>query len=108
MALVVDQWPRKRNALIGCWAAAVVTWAALAAFLWTHAARQKPLALAWYFVAYSLFFALLGAVQVAQGALLGKIVAVGQRGRALGLSVALSGPINLIAILIVYALVRSG
>jgi Na+/melibiose symporter-like transporter len=108
IAPVVDQWPSKRNALLGCWAATVATWAVLAAFLWTPAARQKPLALAWYFVTYSLFFAFLGAVQVAQGALLGKIVAAEQRGRALGLSVALSGPINVIAIGVVYELVRSG
>lgn len=108
VAPMVDQQPSKRNALLVCWAATVATWAVLALFLWSPAARQKPLALAWYFVTYSLFFALLGAVQVAQGALLGKIVAPEQRGRALGLSVALSGPINVIAIGIVYQLVRSG
>lgn len=108
MAPMVDRWPSKRNALLGCWAATVASWAVLAGFLWTPAARHKPLTLACYFVLYSLFFGLLGAGQVAQGALLGKIIEPERRGRALGLSVALSGPINMGAILVVYWLVRSG
>jgi Na+/melibiose symporter-like transporter len=80
----------------------------LAAFLWTPAAANKPVALWVFLCVYTLFFALLGAGQVAQGSLLGKIIEPGRRGRALGMSVALSGPINMVAILAVYGLVRYG
>lgn len=108
MAPVVDRSPSKRRTLLGCWMATVAVWAVLAAFLWTPAAEQKSVAL-WVFLGvYTLFFTLLGAVQVAQGALLGKIIEPGRRGRALGMSVALSGPINMVAILAVYGLVRYG
>jgi Na+/melibiose symporter-like transporter len=86
----------------------VLSWAALAAFLWLPVAAYKPLTLWVFFGIYTLFFGLLGATQVAQGALLGKIIAAGRRGRALGLSVSLSGPINMGAILAVWWLVRSG
>ena len=68
----------------------------------------RPRTLWVFFGIYTLFFGLLGAAQVAQGALLGKIIEAGRRGRALGLSVSLSGPINMGAILAVYWLVRSG
>src|SRR5436309_8100308 len=108
LAPVVDRLPSKRNALLGCWWATVASWAVLAAFLWTPAAHNKVLALHWFFITYSIFFGLLGAGQVAQGALLGKIIAAERRGRALGLSVALSGPINMGAILLVWRLVGSG
>jgi MFS family permease len=108
MAPVVERSPRKRDVLLTSWAATVLSWAALAAFLWSPAAERKSVAL-WVFLGiYTLFFALLGAGQVAQGALLGKIIEPGRRGRALGLSVALSGPINMGAILAVYGLVRYG
>jgi MFS family permease len=108
MAPVVERWPSKRNAVLAIWAATVASWAVLAVFLWTPAAQNKPLALGFYLATYTLFFGLLGAGDVARGALLGKIIAAEQRGRALGLSVALSGPINMGAIWTVYWLVHSG
>jgi hypothetical protein len=96
------------NSVGRCVAAAVLCWAGLAAFLWSPAAGQKPLALAVFLAVYTLFFGILGAVQVAQGTLLGKIIEAGRRGRALGMSVALSGPINVGAILAVSWLVETG
>src|SRR5438067_322618 len=94
MAPVVDRRPSKRNVLLAIWVATVLSWAVLAAYLWLPQAADKPRTLWVFFGIYTLFFGLLGAAQVAQGALLGKIIEAGWRGRALGLSVSLSGPIN--------------
>src|SRR5712691_9669449 len=61
--------------------------AAAAMIMGLFTTLNKPLALGFYLATYTLFFGLLGAGDVARGALLGKIIAAEQRGRALGLSV---------------------
>lgn len=105
---VIDAAPHKKRCLMWFWGLAILCWAAITLFLWTPAARRGPLALWWYFGWYSAFFALLGCSTVAQGALLGKVIPASMRGRALGVTASISGPINLVAISVVYALARSG
>jgi hypothetical protein len=105
---LIDAAPRKKACLMWFWGLAILCWTAIALFLWTPAAHRGPLALWWYFGWYSAFFALLGCSTVAQGALLGKVIPVTMRGRALGVTASISGPINLVAISAVYALTRSG
>jgi MFS family permease len=105
---LIDASPWKKRALMAFWLLTTLCWAAAALFLWTPAARNRGLALWWFFACYTAFFALLGCATVAQGALLGKIIPPTLRGRALGVTASISGPINMVAISIVYALARSG
>ena len=91
-----------------CGTAGVVLSCAGAVYLWLPQAQDRAAALWWFFVSYSLFFTFLGCAGVAQGALLGKIIPAGRRGSALSAAHTISGPVNLLAILAVYSLVRSG
>jgi hypothetical protein len=104
----VDAQPRKRDSLLLFWLLTTLAWGAGAAFLWTPAAHARSAALLWFLLTYTLFVSCLGCSTVAQGALLGKIIPVTMRGRALSISASISGPINVAAIYLVYALVRAG
>ncbi|MFN3650328.1 MAG: MFS transporter [Armatimonadota bacterium] len=106
-APVVDRFRQKRGALLFFWGGAVVSWIGLTLYLWLPSARNQKTAL-WVFGAcYTLFFLLLGASSVAQGALLGKVIPAGHRGRAMAVGMGLSGAINVFAILLVYWAVQS-
>ncbi|MCC2672951.1 MAG: hypothetical protein K0Q72_5423, partial [Armatimonadetes bacterium] len=86
----------------------VASWAALTVYLWLPVAANKQLSI-WVFGAcYTLFFVFLGAVGVAQGALLGKIIPAGHRGRAMAMGMTISGGINVAAILLIYHVIRGG
>lgn len=104
----VDARPRKRDALLCFWLLATLSWATAAIFLWTPAAQERRLALVWFFVAYTLFMTFMGCTTVAQGTLLGKLIPVLMRGRAMSVAHSIAGPLNVVAIFIVYALVRAG
>jgi MFS family permease len=104
----VDAQPSKKESLLLFWLLATLAWAAGAVFLWTPAARPGKVGLLWFLLTYTLFMAFLGCSSVAQGALLGKVIPVTMRGRALSISASISGPINVGAIYVVYALVRAG
>jgi MFS family permease len=105
---LVDASPSKKRALLLFWLLAALCWTTVTVFLWTPAAQNRTLTLWCFLVCYAAFFTLLGCANVAQGALLGKIIPATMRGRALGLTASISGPINLVAISAVYALARSG
>ena len=105
---VVDRFPRKQRALLWFWGATVVSWAVLAAYLWTPLAPIRSVSI-WVFGAcYTSFFLFLGAATVAQGALLGRIIPPDRRGRAMAAGMTLSGIFNIAAILLIYRIVRSG
>jgi MFS family permease len=107
-AVWVDSRPRKRDALLVFWLCATLCWAGGAILLWTPAAQNRQATLLWFLLAYTLFMTLMGCTSVAQGTLLGKIIPVLMRGRALAVSHSIAGPINVGAIFLVYALVRAG
>jgi MFS family permease len=104
----VDARPRKRDALLVFWLLTTLCWAAAAAFLWTPAAQNRSLALLWLLVTYTLFMTFMGCTSVAQGTLLGKIIPVLMRGRAMSLAHTIAGPLNVVAIFVVYRLVDAG
>ncbi|MCC2672586.1 MAG: hypothetical protein K0Q72_5058, partial [Armatimonadetes bacterium] len=105
-APIVDGFRHKRAALILFWIGTVASWAALTVYLWLPIAANKQLSI-WVFGAcYTLFFVFLGAVGVAQGALLGKIIPAGHRGRAMAMGMTISGGINVAAILLIYHVIR--
>jgi MFS family permease len=104
----IDARPRKQESLLLFWLLATLAWGAVAAFLWTPAARPGRAALLWFLLTYTLFVACLGCSSVAQGALLGKIIPVTMRGRALSVSASISGPVSVGSIFLVYALARAG
>ena len=107
-APAVDRFRHKRSALLIFWAATVACWIVLTIFLWTPAASSRTTTL-WVFGAcYTLFFLFLGAASVAQGTLLGKIIPADYRGRAMAYGMALSGAINVAAILLIYGVIRQG
>lgn len=107
-APVVDRFAAKRRILLIFWAGVVASWLALTLFLWTPAASNRSLGLIVFGFCYCLFFLLLGAVTVAQGALLGKIIPADMRGRAMAAGMSISGLVNVVAILLVYRLVQGG
>ncbi|MDH7571097.1 MAG: MFS transporter, partial [Armatimonadota bacterium] len=104
----VDRSPSKNRCLGWLWALTVLCWAAGAFYLWTPYTADRVRTMWWFFTFYTLFFTFLGCVGVAQGALLGKIIPAQRRGAALSLTHTFAGPLNLVAILIVYGLVRAG
>lgn len=107
-APAVDRFRQKRSAVLLFWMLAVGTWAALTVWLWLPQAQHRALSI-WVFGAlYTAFFVALGATGVAQGALLGRIIPAGYRGRAMAVGMSLSGVINVGAILVMYQLIRSG
>lgn len=105
---VVDGFASKKKILLIFWAGVTLSWLALTLFLWTPAARDRGLGLLVFGACYTLFFMLLGAVVVAQGALLGKIIPADMRGRAMAAGMTFSGVLNVVIILIVYRLVQGG
>lgn len=107
-APVVDRFPRKRAILLIFWAATVTTWAALTAYLWLPSASNRAVSIWVFGICYTVFFVGLGAVGVAQGALLGKIIPASARGRAMAMGMGISGGINVGVILLVYRVIRSG
>lgn len=107
-APIVDHFRHKRAALLVFWAGAVATWATLTVYLWLPQAADRAVSI-WVFGAcYTAFFVFLGAASVAQGALLGKIIPAGARGRALAMGMTISGVINVGAILLIYRVIRGG
>jgi MFS family permease len=107
-APLVDRFAHKRRALLLFWMATVAVWGVLTVYLWLPIASNRALSV-WVFGAcYTLFFILLGASSVAQGALLGKVIPAGVRGRAMAVGMTISGGINVCAILAIYQLIRSG
>lgn len=107
-APLVDRFRHKRTALLLLWGLTVLAWAVLTLYLWTPSASDRSVSI-WVFGAcYTLFFVFLGAASVAQGALLGKIIPAGERGRAMAVGMTLSGVINVGAILWIYSLIRGG
>ncbi len=104
----VDRSPLKKRCVLWLWAGVVVSWGAGAVYFWLPQAEDRAAALWWFFITYSLFFTFLGCAGVAQGALLGKIIPAGRRGSALSAAHTICGPVNLLAILGVYSLLRSG
>lgn len=107
-APVVDHFRHKRTALLIFWTATVLTWGALTAYLWLPAASNRATSIWVFGFCYTLFFVFLGAVMVAQGALLGKIIPAGVRGRAMAMGMTISGVINVIAILVIFQVIRGG
>ncbi|MGV3719771.1 MAG: MFS transporter [Actinomycetota bacterium] len=107
-APVVDHFRHKRAALLVFWAGTVCTWAALTVYLWLPQAANRAQTIWVFGVCYTTFFVFLGAASVAQGALLGKIIPAGVRGRALAMGMTISGVINVGAILLIYRVIRSG
>lgn len=107
-APVVDRYPRKRVVLLIFWTATVATWAVLTAYLWLPSAGNRAVSIWVFGVCYTLFFVGLGAVGVAQGALLGKVIPASARGRAMAMGMGISGGINVIVILLVYRVIRGG
>jgi len=107
-APLVDRFARKRRALMLFWIATVAVWAGLTLYLWLPVSANRALSI-WVFGAcYTLFFVLLGAATVAQGALLGKVIPANMRGRAMAVGMTISGGINVCAILLIYQVIRSG
>jgi MFS family permease len=107
-APVVDRNPRKKTPFWVFWGITVVSWAGLTVYLWSPSAENSKIAI-WVFGAcYTMFFVFLGSAGVAQGALLGKIIPAGMRGRAMAMGMTLSGVINVVAIYVVYSLVKGG
>jgi MFS family permease len=107
-APVVDGFRHKRAALLWFWGATVAAWAVLTVYLWLPIAADKGVSI-WVFGAcYTLFFIFLGAAGVAQGTLLGKIIPPTARGRAMAMGMTISGVINVVAILLIYGVIRSG
>jgi MFS family permease len=107
-APIVDGFRHKRGALLLFWIGTVASWLALTVYLWLPSATNKAFSI-WVFGAcYTLFFVFLGAVGVAQGALLGKIIPAGHRGRAMAMGMGISGIINVGAILLIYQVIRGG
>jgi MFS family permease len=104
----IDARARKRDAILVFWLLATVAWAVAAAFLWTPAAHNRSLTLWVFLAAYTTFMICLGCSNVAQGTLLGKVIPVTMRGQALSIAHTISGPINVLAIYLVYALVHRG
>lgn len=107
-ASVVDRFPHKRAALLLFWGVTAAVWAVLTLYLWTPAAGNKALSIWVFGLCYTLFFIFLGASSVAQGALLGKIIPAGMRGRALAAGMTLSGLVNVGVILLIYNVIRGG
>lgn len=107
-APVVDRFGQKKHVLLLFWGATVAVWAVLTVYLWLPGATDRRAAV-WVFGAcYTLFFAFLGCASVAQGALLGKVIPAGMRGRALAMGMTISGVINVGAILLVYHVIQGG
>jgi Na+/melibiose symporter-like transporter len=105
---LIDASPSKKRCLLWFWGLAIACWTAATLFLWTPAAQNRSLTLWWFFGCYAAFFTFLGCANIAQGALLGKVIPATMRGRAMGVTGSIAGPINLVAISVVYALARSG
>ena len=107
-APITDRFRFKRNATLMFWILCAGCWAVLTMYLWTPAAANRSQSI-WIFGAcYTLFFVFLGAASVGQGALLGKIIPAGVRGRAMAMGMTLSGVINVGAILFIYQIIRGG
>jgi len=107
-APIVDRFPRKRAILLLFWSATVLVWAVLTAYLWLPGADNRGVSIWVFGTCYTLFFIGLGAVGVAQGALLGKIIPAGVRGRAMAMGMGISGGINVVAILLIYHVIQGG
>jgi len=107
-APLVDRFRYKVDALLLFWGTTVAVWTALTIYLWLPIAHDRAVSLWVFGVCYTLFFIFLGAVSVGQGALLGKIIPADRRGRALAVGMALSGLMNVGAILLIYYIVRGG
>lgn len=107
-APIVDRFRSKRNALLLFWVATVAIWALLTVYLWTPSAMNPHVALWVFGVCYTLFFVFLGAVTVAQGAVLGKIIPADMRGKSLAMGMSLSGLVNVGGVLLIYRLVQHG
>jgi MFS family permease len=107
-APVVDRFRYKRGALLLFWTATVTTWGALTLYLWLPAAANRAASIWVFGVCYTLFFIFLGAGSVAQGALLGKVIPAGMRGRAMAVGMGFAGVINVAAILLIYRVIRGG
>jgi MFS family permease len=107
-APLTDGFRYKRQALFVFWGLTVATWAALTVYLWLPAAGDRAAAVWVFGVCYTLFFVFLGAASVAQGALLGKIIPAGMRGRAMAMGMTISGVINVCAILLIYYVIQRG
>lgn len=107
-APIVDRFGHKRGALLLFWGATVVTWSSLTVYLWLPVASDRSVTLWVFGIYYTAFFTLLGAANVAQGALLGKIIPAAMRGRAMAAGMTLSGVINVGAILLIYGVLRRG
>ncbi|HEU4754891.1 MAG TPA: hypothetical protein VFU47_17415 [Armatimonadota bacterium] len=107
-APMVDRFRHKRSAFLLLWGATVAVWAALTLYLWLPVAADRTLSLWVFGASYTLFFTFLGAAGVAQGALLGKVIPAGMRGRAMAMGMTLSGILNVGAILLVWRVLRSG
>src|SRR5687767_3739933 len=101
-ARVVDRSPLKKRPFWAYWGIAVASWAALTVYLWSPSAQNTSVAIWVFGVCYTLFFVFIGSAGVAQGALLGKIIPAGMRGRAMAMGMTISGVINVGAIWIVY------
>lgn len=107
-APIVDRFRHKRQALLLFWGLTVLTWAALTVYLWLPGAENRSVSV-WVFGAcYTLFFMFLGAASVAQGAVLGKIIPAGMRGRAMAVGMAISGVVNVVAIYLIYQVIQGG
>ncbi|HTE19418.1 MAG TPA: MFS transporter [Armatimonadota bacterium] len=107
-APIVDRFRDKRRALLVFWGITTATWAALTAYLWLPSAGIRAVSIWVFGFSYTLFFVFLGAASVAQGALLGKIIPAGMRGRAMAVGMTLSGGINVGAIFLIYHVIRGG
>lgn len=107
-APIVDRFRYKRAAVLWFWSLTVVTWAVLTLYLWLPEAADRGRSVWVFGTCYTLFFAFLGAVGVAQGTLLGKIIPAAMRGRSMAVGMAFSGGINVFAILIIYQVLQSG
>ncbi|HZO91861.1 MAG TPA: MFS transporter [Chthonomonadaceae bacterium] len=107
-APIVDRFRQKVMAVLLFWGLTVASWAALTIYLWSPAAGDRAQSLWVFGLCYSLFFTFLGAVSVAQGALLGKIIPAERRGQAMAVGMMLSGVINVGAILLLYRVIGKG
>jgi MFS family permease len=107
-ASTVDRFRQKRLALLLFWGITIAVWGALTVYLWLPAAQDKALSIWVFGLCYTLFFVFLGASSVAQGALLGKIIPAGMRGRAMAAGMTLSGIVNVGVILLIYQVIRTG
>lgn len=107
-APLVDRFREKRRAVLLYWSATVAVWLALTVYLWLPSASNRAVSIWVFGVCYTLFFAFLGCVTVAQGALLGKIIPAEARGRAMAVGMSLSGVINVAAIWLIYNVLKGG